>query len=503
MKLEFLKNKRRKLSLLFPALLLLQVLYLCWGMNRNDHLSQGWIMQLYNLPIINAILLPTVIAVFASRLFDVEHKGNTRKILETLQSKERIFFNKILFGFCHLFCFCLLQTLCSLVIGAYFCYKGTPDLWAYGLYFLCTLLPGFILFFLQSLCSFLFTNQAVSLSLGLCGSMAGLFLLYLPRSILYELVPWGLFGASMFVGMDWNPATRATHFYYSYPQKGISLSLILWIAGLILISVMILSKTDLDSSLSVLRKKRKTAFALHCSKLPAEWIKIKRTPIWIAFMTLPAISAFIGTFNYLGNIAILDDGWYSLWSQHTLFLCYFFMPPLIGIFCSYLWRMEHTGTNWNLIMTLSSPWKIVRDKLLVSVFMTALTLLWTVFLFWAGGRFAHLHTPLPNELIEWVIYGFFGAVAICAVQIFLSLVIQNFAVPIAIALAGGIFGLILSAKGFWYLLPYSLLSMGMRANNPYYKLKPFLFLAASAIFFILFYLLSVCYLKKVDVKTQA
>ncbi|MFR2020841.1 MAG: hypothetical protein ACLS6G_10240 [Christensenellales bacterium] len=30
-----------------------------------------------------------------------------------------------------------------------------------------------------------------------------------------------------------------------------------------------------------------------------------------------------GTFNYLQNLEILTDGWYSLWTQHTLFYSLF------------------------------------------------------------------------------------------------------------------------------------------------------------------------------------
>jgi len=58
----------------------------------------------------------------------------------------------------------------------------------------------------------------------------------------------------------------------------------------------------------------------------AEQIKLRHSPVWLAFIILPVLSAVMGTFNYLQNIGILQDQWYSLWTQHTLFLCYFFLP---------------------------------------------------------------------------------------------------------------------------------------------------------------------------------
>lgn len=109
---------------------------------------------------------------------------------------------------------------------------------------------------------------------------------------------------------------------------------------------------------------------------PTELIKIRRTPIWLAFIILPLISSVIGTANYINNIEILKSAWYSLWTQHSLFFCYIFMPPLIGVYASYLWRLEHSGTNWNMVNTLIPPCILVFQKAAVcaldlSVFLTS------------------------------------------------------------------------------------------------------------------------------------
>lgn len=60
----------------------------------------------------------------------------------------------------------------------------------------------------------------------------------------------------------------------------------------------------------------------------AEWMKLRRSPVWLAFFLLPILAAVMGTFNYLQNTNILQDEWYSLWTQHTLFTCYFFLPAI-------------------------------------------------------------------------------------------------------------------------------------------------------------------------------
>ena len=68
--------------------------------------------------------------------------------------------------------------------------------------------------------------------------------------------------------------------------------------------------------------------------IKAEVLKCRRAPVWLAFLVLPVFPAVLGTFNYLGNLGVLEDQWYSLWSQHTLFSSMFFLPALFGVFCA-------------------------------------------------------------------------------------------------------------------------------------------------------------------------
>lgn len=56
--------------------------------------------------------------------------------------------------------------------------------------------------------------------------------------------------------------------------------------------------------------------------------------------------------------------------------------------------------------------------------------------------------------------------SVCAVQLYFSMAIRAFALPVALGLAGGILGLLATAQGLGYAFPYSLLCIGMRANNP-------------------------------------
>ena len=119
----------------------------------------------------------------------------------------------------------------------------------------------------------------------------------------------------------------------------------------------------------------------------AENRKLRRSPIWLLFLAVPAISAVYGTFNYNMNLEILTHGWYDLWTQYTLFYAIFFFAPLIGVYAAYLWRLEHRGHNWNLIMTAPvRPFCLYFAKFCVVTKMAILTQLWLLLLFVIGGK---------------------------------------------------------------------------------------------------------------------
>lgn len=506
--IELRKTKCHGMWLVMVALLAVQCLWFLYAEGKHKDLTQGWLILLYNFPLLNSIMVPTFIAVMASRLIDIEHKGSSWKLLETIQSKFTIYFGKVIYGVCYLLCFSATQLVMMLFLGFSFGYYGSPDVWAFALYFVQTFTISFILFLLQMVIAILFSNQAVSLCVGICGSMAGLFLMFMPWSLAKNIIPWGHFGASMFVGMDWNEATRKCTYYYGNQQNHILIFIILWLLVLLFGGWMLFRNMDTEgysfswlSGFSNPQTNKHKESRVSIPHLPIEYIKIKRSPIWIAFLILPAISAFVGTFNYLGNLELLKSGWYSFWTQHSLFLCYFFMPPLIGVYASYLWRLEHNGTNWNMVMVHTSASRLVFNKIIVCASMTAITLLWTTALYLFCGFACGISNPVPPELIEWIICGILGGITVSAVQCFLSLVIRSFAIPIGIALAGGIAGLVATAMGLWYLVPYALLSVGMRANNPERELEFITFMAWNIIFTVFFYLLSVLYLNKTDVKT--
>lgn len=199
----------------------------------------------------------------------------------------------------------------------------------------------------------------------------------------------------------------------------------------------------------------------------AENRKLNASPIWIMFFLLPVISAGYGTFNYLQNIALLTESWYSLWTQHTLFYSLFFFPAMVAIYAAYLWRLEHLGHNWNLIMAAPvRPFLLYFAKFAVTVKLVLLTQLLIFALYCLCGKtFAALPGWPPIQTLFFLLHGVLGGLSVIALQLILSMLIRSFAVPIFIALFGGIVGMLAASQGKGLYWPYSLMQYGMNSNK--------------------------------------
>ena len=205
---------------------------------------------------------------------------------------------------------------------------------------------------------------------------------------------------------------------------------------------------------------------MQTSVLRAEFIKLRRAPIWVAFVALPIAAAAIGTFNYQSNLEILQNGWFDLWTQHTLFEGMFFLHALVGASCSWLMGLEHRGTNWNRLLT--SPTSVARmlaAKLMVGWFMLAVALTAVGALFVGCGRLVGLSGLPGTEYAWWLALAWVGGVASVACQLLVSLVVRNFGAPVGIAVIGGLTGFLLNAYGNGLMCPYALLVMALNSNG--------------------------------------
>lgn len=236
----------------------------------------------------------------------------------------------------------------------------------------------------------------------------------------------------------------------------------------------------------------------------AEFLKLRRSYIWLAMLVLPLLSAGLGTANYLNNLGMLTEQWYSLWTQHALFYCALFAPALTGVYCAYVCRLEHLNRNWNAVMTQPIPvGTMLAAKLTAVSILTALTQCLIGILFIVSGKLAGLTAPLPFELVYWVVRGWWALTVQAALLLCVALMIRSFAVPVAAGILGGFCGLPALVKGFGVYFPFSLLELGMCSHNPAEPMdcSAAAFVISSFLYLLLGFAISVLWLKKRDVKT--
>lgn len=242
---------------------------------------------------------------------------------------------------------------------------------------------------------------------------------------------------------------------------------------------------------------------LHCIR--AENRKLHHSVIWLVFLIVPPIGALYGTYNYIINIDILQNGWYDLWTQHTLFYALFFFAPLIAVYSAYLWRLEHFGHNWNAILSAPvHPVCLFVAKFVVVIKLEILTQIWVGVLYVLCGKlWAGLAGWPPPEVIFWLLRGVLGGLPVIALQLLLSMLIRSFAVPVFVSWAGSIPGMLLGTKWQAFLWPYSLMLLGMNSNKVEDTLmgRTPLFVGSCMLMTVLFGLLAHLLLTKRDVRT--
>lgn len=213
--MEFYKIRHRKVGLTVLVVIIVQLMYALWQMKyKSSHqLSQGWMDCIYSFATINCIIMPMLVAVIGSRLSDIEHKGNTFKLLKAIMPSRQLFAAKFLCGSFYLLIAVLLQVGIMIFIGkqrgitqefpsGYFCY--------YGLF---TFLVSLTLLLLQLILSLQFLNQMIGFCIAIGGTFLGLYSLFFENAAKYVL--WGYYMLLSPVKMDWDKSTQIVNFYWS------------------------------------------------------------------------------------------------------------------------------------------------------------------------------------------------------------------------------------------------------------------------------------------------
>lgn len=235
LKLEFYKCRRRKIVLVCAAVLAVEFLWISAFFAREDpeELRWGWMLLLYNLAMVDAIVLPLSVATLASRSCELEHKGGAFKLLETMASPGGLYAAKLGWGALVLAALLAVRSGLFIALGAAMGFSGGVPFGRFGLFTLLSWAVSMMAYALQQGLSLHFANQAAALVCGISGSFLGILSMLFPP-VLIRCVPWGYYGLLALVGMNWDEATRVTSFYWRWPLPADLALLAVWAAAFLL-----------------------------------------------------------------------------------------------------------------------------------------------------------------------------------------------------------------------------------------------------------------------------
>lgn len=217
---ECRKIKGKLLSILLPVFGFIAV-WTLWNYSKMSEVQteSGFYQLLFFYLVINSIFLPILAAVMASRLVDMETRGNTYKLLCTMQKKSSIFLNKLLLGVLHVLLFFLLEALLAVFLKNYGKIHQVFPLKTFALFFMVAFLNTVLLFLLQMFFSLRLENQLYPLFIGLIGGFLGMFANFLPTGSLYQYIcPWAYytFGCTL---KNWYDEASCTTYFSEIPFR--------------------------------------------------------------------------------------------------------------------------------------------------------------------------------------------------------------------------------------------------------------------------------------------
>ena len=126
---ELQKSRRRHDWLVAAGIALVVVLWasVTYDLDTPEELASCYSALYFAVPLMNAIVMPVGMAALASRIWDSETKGETCKLLFTLQSRESLFCGKAALGMLENLLVCLIEVAGVWALGLWKGSTQAPD----------------------------------------------------------------------------------------------------------------------------------------------------------------------------------------------------------------------------------------------------------------------------------------------------------------------------------------------------------------------------------------
>ncbi|RFE01455.1 ABC transporter permease [Streptococcus parauberis] len=187
--LELIKLKRRSFFLALISLLVVSILWASTISLKGLDRVQTSLMPIYDISIINTMIMPLFISIFSSRLMELEHSGKTFKLLQTNnESSWQLFKAKYLFMSIVSFIVASIQ-----VIYLSIFLKQNHLLSAFNyllLYIISFVSVSVFLSLIHLYLSFKHSNQSITIIFGLIGSFVALVTGGMLPKIVTIFIPW-------------------------------------------------------------------------------------------------------------------------------------------------------------------------------------------------------------------------------------------------------------------------------------------------------------------------
>lgn len=234
---EYRKTRGRYLFLFVLAMSVVGLMWALSGKLSEDAIAKGWYMLLYQMPLINVLILPMMAMLVSSRLGDLEHKNGMLRHLCTVAERGKLYDAKLLYGLGLIFAGILIQW-CGIIADGFFRHHfgGSFLVKEYLLLLLFTIAPTFAVYILQHTVTMCFVRPAIPYIVGIIGEFVGLLSMFLPYHFLSYGTPWGYYGALMLVWSEYDRATRISTYFFREIDWGAFIAIeiitaVIYIAG--------------------------------------------------------------------------------------------------------------------------------------------------------------------------------------------------------------------------------------------------------------------------------
>lgn len=211
---EYRKTRGRYMLLTTLGITTVELVWMLGGDLSEDAILKGWMMLLFQMPLINALFLPILAIVVSSRLGDLEHKSGMLKEQCCMVKRGSFYDAKLLYGSMFMLISIVVTFCVTIAYGYVNHFGGALPVKEYLLLFLFTVTATGVIYLLQHTLAICCKKTVIPFAVGIVGEFTGVLSMFLPSiPFLRKSIPWGYYGMMMFVGSDYDRATRISTYY--------------------------------------------------------------------------------------------------------------------------------------------------------------------------------------------------------------------------------------------------------------------------------------------------